>query len=142
MKEPIGPAPGGKGFLRRVAEQGLGGAAALVMAAAISAAGGALVASYLSMTVPQGAVVAFDRDGECPAGWRPYGLAAGSFIRGVDRNPNREPPATFGGEGGGQNLEGTQTTLVQGESGVPAFVYTNEPDRLPPYITLQFCTPD
>jgi len=99
----------------------------------------------MAVTVPPGAVVAFDLDGECPDGWRPHDLTAGRFVRGVDSNPERTPAVLFRGQGGGRSLKGDQYTLLPsppGETGITAFVYAMEPDRLPPYVTLQFCTPD
>ena len=132
-------------WLKQVLTSGVGIAIGALLVAGASAALGALGAMWMAVTVPPGAVVAFDLDGECPDGWRPHDLTAGRFIRGVDSNPERTPAVLFRGQGGGRSLEGDQYTLLPsppGETGITAFVFAKEPDRLPPYVTLQFCTPD
>ena len=129
------------GTLKQALTQGLGLVIGAILLAAISGVGGAVAARWGAVTVPRGAVVAFDLEGACPDGWRPHELSAGRFIRGVDSNPERNPATLFRGEGGGRNLDGVQYKFLTADSGITAFVYAKEPDRLPPYITLQFCTP-
>ena len=48
--------------------------------------GSVFARSCLTPTIPLGAVVAFDRDNGCPAGWTEHQAAAGRFIVGVGRH--------------------------------------------------------
>ena len=94
---------------------------------------------WLSVTVPRGAVVAFDLEGECPAGWRRHDNSAGRFIVGAITNPPDEDPKIGFDSRAGRYSHPTEVVMAADrESGVsvPA-----DPDNMPPYIALQFCTP-
>lgn len=54
---------------------------------------GVFTAGFSTVTVPQGVVVAFNKE-SCPLGWTEYKQAYGRFIRGIDRSNQGIDPET------------------------------------------------
>ena len=131
------------GELKQVSGQVVGG----IVLAALAFSGGILVNMWLSVTVPKGAVIAFDidLDGSCPRGWRPYTDAEGRFIRGADPSPRIDPDVPHRSDGGSENLDGERRPLPVVQTSaedVIVMVHGQNPSILPPFLALQFCTPD
>ena len=72
---------------QRILESTLATVLAGLLALIASALLGAFAVWWLSVTVPLGAVVAFDREDGCPSGWRRHDFSAGRFIVGVQDSP-------------------------------------------------------
>ena len=145
------------GTIRRIVEQGVGtvfgtvfGTLLVLTLTAIGGLiGGAVAAAWTFTEVPANAVIAFDREGGCPSGWRPHSESGGRFIVGtIGNTPVNDPPLPYGSPPGGSysqpsrlvKLPDPATTAVALTE--DALVLVPGPtDNMPPYVPLWFCTP-
>ena len=116
---------------------------------------GSVVTLWMSVTVPSGAVIAFDLEEGCPDGWRLHDNSAGRAIVGVSTQPPRgERRIDFRDrEGSHEHVISDPTPLHADELGTLLRPAPTSPrgmpllrrdtiDNMPPFIGLWFCTPE
>ena len=98
---------------------------------------------WWSVTVPDGAVVAFYLEDGCPTGWRPHDLSAGRVVVGVQDSPEASDPAiAFRDRGGSYSHRGENTTLSLGAENRDLVLASDPLANMPPFVAYRFCTPD